>query len=167
VYVYSHDHDSAYRRADRFVMARVPAEKLRDRAAYEFFVRTDASGQPVWSADIAGRGAVFRNPGACYRSGIGYNAGLKRYLWSQIGPGDDTRYSGGFAIYDAPEPWGPWTTAFHTGTWDVGPGESSSLPAKWMSRDGRTVHLVFSGDDHFSVRKGAVVLRDGTKDSTP
>ena len=56
VYVYSHDQDNAYRRADRFVMARVPSEKLRERAAYEFFVRTDASGQPVWSADIASRG---------------------------------------------------------------------------------------------------------------
>jgi len=58
------------------------------------------------------------------------NAGLKRYLWCQIGPGKDTRFTGGFAIYDAPEPWGPWTTAFHTDAWDVGPGESSSLPTK-------------------------------------
>lgn len=159
VYVYSQDHDSAYERADRFVMARVPKDKLRERTAYEFFVRTNASGQPVWSRDIQQRGAVFANPGACYRSGITYNAGLKRYLWCQIGPGNDTRYTGGFAIYDAPEPWGPWTSAFHTEQWDVGPGESSSLPTKWMSPDGRTVHLVFSGEDHFSVRQGTLILK--------
>jgi hypothetical protein len=30
---------------------------------------------------------------------------------------------------------------------------------KWMSPDGRTVHLVFSGDDAFSVRRGTLVLR--------
>jgi CubicO group peptidase (beta-lactamase class C family) len=160
VYIYSQDHDSAYDRADRFVLARVPREKLRERAAYEFFVKSDAGGQPVWSRDIAQRGAVFRNPGACYRSGITYNAGLKRYLWCQIGPGEDTRFAGGFAIYDAPEPWGPWTTAFHTERWDTGPGESASLPTKWISDDGRTVHLVFSGEDHFSVRKGTISILD-------
>jgi hypothetical protein len=66
------------------------------------------------------------------------------------------RFQGGFGIYDAPEPWGPWTTAFYTENWDVGPGESSSLPTKWMSADGKTVHLVFSGDDHFSVRQATI-----------
>ncbi|MEZ0256217.1 MAG: hypothetical protein ACAI37_13110, partial [Chthoniobacter sp.] len=67
------------------------------------------------------------------------------------------------AIYDASEPWGPWTTAFHTDSWDTGPGESSSLPTKWMSADGRTVHLVFSGEDHFCVRRGEIVLRPTNK----
>lgn len=113
----------------------------------------------MWSHDIKERGAVFSHPGACYRSVVTYNAGLKRYLWCQIGPGKDTRYAGGFAIYDAPEPWGPWATAFHTDAWDTGPGESNSLPTKWMSTDGRTVHLVFSGEDHFSVRRGSVLLK--------
>jgi beta-glucanase (GH16 family) len=163
VYIYSHDHDSAYERADRFVMARVPKGRLRERAAYEFFVKLDANSHPRWSRSILERGAVFVNPGACYRSALSYSAALKRYLWCQIGPGNDTRYTGGFAIYDAPEPWGPWTTAFHTDAWDVGPGESSSLPTKWMSTDGRTVHLVFSGEDHFSVRKGTVLLRETPK----
>lgn len=160
VYVYSQDHDSAYQRADRFVMARVPKDRLRERAAYEFLVKLDASGQPQWTADIRRRGAVFTNPGACYRSGVSYNAGLKRYLWCQIGPGADTRYAGGLAIYDAPEPWGPWTTVFHTDTWDTGPGETASLPTKWMSADGRTLHLLFSGDDCFSVRSCLLVVHN-------
>jgi hypothetical protein len=68
-------------------------------------------------------------------------------------PGNDARFSGGFGVYEAPEPWGPWRTVYFTERWDVGPGESSSFPTKWMSADGRTVHLVFSGDDAFSVRK--------------
>ena len=69
------------------------------------------------------------------------------------GKAADTRFAGGFAVYDAPEPWGPWTTAFFTEGWDVGPGETASFPTKWMSADGRTAHLVFSGDDHFAVRR--------------
>lgn len=160
VYIYSQDSESAYERADRFVMARVPKDRMREREAYDFFVKLDTDNRPLWDKDVARRGAVFTNPATCYRSGISYNPGLKRYLWCQIGPGTDTRYAGGFSIYDAPEPWGPWSTAFRTDVWDVAPGESSSLPTKWMSADGHTVHLVFSGEDHFSVRRGTIVLQD-------
>jgi hypothetical protein len=67
--------------------------------------------------------------------------------------GVDTRFRGGFAIYDAPEPWGPWTTVYFAESWDVGPGETACFPTKWMSQDGKTLYLVFSGNDNFSVRK--------------
>jgi CubicO group peptidase (beta-lactamase class C family) len=153
VYVYSFDSETAYVPASRMVLARVPKDRIREQDAYEFYVRLDQKGQPVWSRSIADRGAVFEHPARCYRSGISYDAGLKRYLWSQIIPGGDTRKQGGFGVYDAPEPWGPWTTVYFTEDWDVGPGESSSFPTKWMSQDGLTLHLIFSGNDHFSVRK--------------
>ncbi|MGB2713860.1 MAG: serine hydrolase [Vicinamibacterales bacterium] len=159
VYVYSHDSDSAYEPADRMVLARVPKDKLRDRSAYQFFELLDG-GRPRWTSDIARRGAVFTNPRNCYRSGISYNAGLRRYLWAQTLPGPDPRFKGGLALYDAAEPWGPWTTMYFADSWDVGPGESSSVPPKWMSADGKTVHLVFSGDDSFSVRQAVLVTSD-------
>ena len=41
----------------------------------------------------------------------------------------------------------------HRGVGRLGPGESASFPTKWMSDGGRTLHLVFSGDDSFSVRR--------------
>ena len=171
VYVYSHDADSAYEPADRMVLARVPKDRIRDRGAYEFFKGLDAQGRPRWTDEIAERGAVFDAPGRCYRSGITYNAGLKRYLWCQISRGRKggrrTRGSqGGFGVYDAPEPWGPWTTAFFTEKWDVGPGETASFPTKWMSADGKTLHLVFSGDDHFAVRT-ATVATPPPRDAAP
>jgi CubicO group peptidase (beta-lactamase class C family) len=166
VYVYSHDADSAYQPADRMVLARVPKGRITERNAYEFFKGLDENRQPLWSSEIADRGAVFAHTGRCYRSGITYNAGLKRYLWVQIIPGTegqkaDTRFEGGFAVYDAPEPWGPWTTVYFTEKWDVGPGESASFPTRWMSADGKTVHLVFSGDDHFAVRKASLTVAGG------
>ncbi len=159
VYVYSHDSDSAYQRADRMVLARVHKSNMKNRDAYEFYQKLDA-GSPVWTEDVKQRGAVFTAEGQCYRSSVSYNAALRRYLWCQTGAGGDTRFRGGLAIRDAPEPWGPWTTAFATSHWDVGPGETSCLPTKWISDDGRTVHLVFSGDDCFSVRQGTLVLHD-------
>jgi len=166
VYLYSPDSMSAYTAADRMLLARVPMTKILDRSAYEFLHCFDQNGQPTWTPALAERGAVFTHPGNCYRSGITYDAALKRYLWCQILPGsthpEGPRFQGGFGIYDAPEPWGPWTTAFFTPAWDVGPGETSSFPTKWMSSDGTTLHLVFSGEDSFSIRQAAVQLYDQT-----
>ncbi len=161
VYVYSHDSDSAYEPADRMILARVRKEQIRDREAYEFFAGTGAEG-PLWTSDLKDRGAVFVHKGNCYRSGISYNPPLKRYLWCQTLAGPDARFSGGFAIYDAPEPWGPWTTVFYTDKWDVGPGETSSFPTRWFSDDGTRGWLLFSGDDSFSLREARFVTTDNS-----
>ena len=158
VYTFSHDSDTAYRPADRMVLARVPKGRITHRDAYEFFERLDAAGNPLWAKDVVARGAVFTHKGRCYRSGITYNSPLERYLWCQIIPGDDTRLEGGFGIYDAPQPWGPWTKVYFTEHWDVGPGETASFPTKWISADGRTLHLVFSGNDCFSVRRATLIV---------
>ncbi len=158
VYLYSPDSPSAYRRADRMVLARVPKDRITDPAAYEYFQEI-REGSPVWTRDVHRRGAVFVHAGHCYRSSVTWHPVLRRYLWCQTGLGDDPRWEGGLAIYDAPEPWGPWTTVFFTTRWDIGPGETSSLPSKWMSADGRTAYLVFSGNDCFSVRKATFLER--------
>ncbi len=158
VYIVSHDNPSAYKPADRFILMRVPAKKLMDRSAYEFFTGRDASGGATWSKDLARRAAVFENRRSCMRSGISYNAALKRYLWCQVLPVGAPRFKGGFGIYEAPEPWGPWRTVYFTKTWDVGPGETCSFPTKWIDADGLTVHLVFSGEDAFSVRRAKLTV---------
>ena len=157
VYVFSPDTPSAYRAADRVVLARVPKGRIAERGAYEFFRKLGPDGRPLFSADIAERGAVFAFKGGCNRLAVTYNAPLGRYLMSMR-----SRGAGGgnnhFGIYDAPEPWGPWTTVFHTDKWDVDPGEAQHIPAKWISADGRTLHLVFSGHDSFCVRRAALEI---------
>jgi len=163
VYVYSVDGDSAYTPGDRMILARAPKDRLMERDAYRFFAGLDASGEPVWSEKFEERTGVFDHPGRCYRQGITWNAGLKRYLWVQILPESTDsrgpRFQGGMGIYDAPEPWGPWTTVFFTNNWDVGPGDTGSFPTKWISEDGETAYFVSSGDDCFSVRKARFLLR--------
>ncbi|HEX2477109.1 MAG TPA: hypothetical protein VHK01_20305, partial [Lacipirellulaceae bacterium] len=160
-YVVSQDSDSAYEITDGYVLARVHMNKVREKGAWQFFAGIE-KGTPAWTRDIERREFILQNDGVCYRASISYNAGLGRYLLvhavpTKIGRDNankpDTRFAGGLAIYDAPEPWGPWTTAFYTDSWDVGPGETCSFPIKWMSADGRTILLVFSGDDCFSVRR--------------
>jgi len=162
VYMVSHDNHCAYDVADSFVLVRVPKDKIMNRSEYEFFKEFDSSDNPVWTKDIQQRGSVFTNPGLCRRSSISYNAGLKQYLWWQQLYHDDadTRFEGGFAVYGAPEPWGPWTVVYETDEWDVGPGETACFPTKWMSEDGKTCYLVFSGNDNFSVRKVMLDIRE-------
>lgn len=163
VYLVSPDGPDAYVPSDTFILARVPKDRITDRDAWEFLEGREGS-QPSWTSDIEKRGAVFENKGQCLRSGITYNAGLKRYLWWQIRgmdkEGKDVRFGqAGFEVYDAPEPWGPWTTAFTTDEWDIPPGECGSFPTKWMSDDGRTVHLVCSSNDNFTIRQAELVLK--------
>ena len=155
VYIVSHDHPSAYETVNHFVLMRVPREGLRGRDQYEFFQEIDGHGEPVWSPRIEERGAIFTHPGQCRRSSISYNAGLGRYLWWQqlTVDGSDTRFDGGFSLYDAPEPWGPWSTVFFIDQWDVGPGDLGCFPTRWMSANGKEIHLVFSSEDNFAVRR--------------
>jgi CubicO group peptidase (beta-lactamase class C family) len=172
VYVCSPDADDAYHPADRMVMARVPTARLRDRSAYAFFAGLSPAGAPAWSPDVADRAAVLSNPGRCYRSNVTYAPGLGRYLWMQTVPaagvvgdgagggGDGGRPAAakpagptGLVIYDALDPWGPWTMAYSADRWDVDPGDSAGLPAKWLSVDGRSAYLVYAGGDAFRVRR--------------
>lgn len=160
VYMVSHDDPSAYQAADHFVLTRVPKGEILLRASYEFFVSVDGTGQPTWSSDVADRGPVFTHPGYCGRSGISYSAPLGRYLWWQqyAESGIDTRFEGGLGVYDAPTPWGPWTTVYFIEQWDEGPGDAACFPSKWMSPDGRSAWLVHAGEDTFSTREATFAL---------
>ncbi len=159
VYIYSHDEAGAYKNSDHFVLARVLKNQVKDWRNYEYFAGLQDGDKPIWSDDIRKREPVFTNPGKCYRSGITYNKGLGRYLWCQaiqLSPSEkytDLRFGGGLGIFESSRPWGPWKTVYYTREWDMGPGETSSIPAKWISNDGKTAYLLFSGNDCFSLRK--------------
>ncbi len=149
VYTYSQDGPSAYESDNALLLARVPKDRVRERGAWEFLERIDARGRPVWTADITRRGAVFRYPSNCQRADAVYDAGIGRYL---LALGYD--HAGGWGLFDAPEPWGPWTTVLHR-QWDVADTHGYRLPAKWISADGLTLALVFSGikpNDAFCTR---------------
>jgi CubicO group peptidase (beta-lactamase class C family) len=155
VYVYSQDGASAYDPDDAVVLARVPKGRIRDASAYEFLEQLDSSGRARWTRDVKRRGAVFRFPGHCQRVDAVYNPLLKRYLLAVA-----YNSKAGWGIYDAPEPWGPWTTAFHTDYWGIEGTHGYRLPAKWIGPEPNTMTLVFSGIklpdisyDAFCVRK--------------
>jgi hypothetical protein len=160
VYTYSQDGPGAYEPYDGLVLARVPADRIREQSAYSYFAGFDSSGKPVWTDQLSGRKPVFNYPGHCERADVVFSPGINRYLLAlSFGSGE------GWGIFDAPEPWGPWTTAFYTPDWGLGQTHGYRLPAKWLSKDGRSMYVVFSGRryqdrdyDAFSVRRAELQL---------
>lgn len=163
VYMYSPNTTSAYNATDELILTRVLKSQIADRTAYEFFNGLDANGNSFWTTDINQRKAVFIFTAGVNRLDVTYNAPLKRYLMTMRRKVGSVNH---FGIYDAPEPWGPWTTVFYTESWDVDPGESQHLPSKWISADGKTIYLVFSGSDSFSVRKATLTTSDFSSSSS-
>jgi CubicO group peptidase (beta-lactamase class C family) len=144
VYTYSQDGPSAYHQDDGIVLARAPVARLRDRSAWEFW-----AGGGRWSSNIEERVPVFRFPGHCERVDAVYHPGLRRYLLA-VG----YNHASGWGLFEAPEPWGPWSVAFHTHKWDLDETHGYRLPSKWIG-DGGRMYLIYSGrlrEDAFCVR---------------
>ncbi len=154
VYVASQANDSAYGYSPDIVMARVPKERVAERSAYEFFAGLGQAGEPTWSADIAKRAPIFTDPHGTQRIAITYNAPLRRYILttSHLPPGTSATHTAALGIFDAPEPWGPWTTVYYSDDWSSTGGLNCrtyhhKFPTKWMSKDGKEMWLLYSGLD--------------------
>jgi hypothetical protein len=143
VYLYGPKHSAERGSSSRLYLARAPRDRLRERAAYEFFQRTDAAGKPVWVAESAQAQPVFTDPNGVRPGAVVYDPGLNRFLLTSfhIGPGQ-------LGVFDAPNPWGPWTTIAYYEQWGnmgaEGEGLTCGFPQKWMSADGLTLWCVFS-----------------------
>ncbi|MGO8819467.1 MAG: DUF4185 domain-containing protein [Terriglobia bacterium] len=146
-------------------LVRVPADRLKavpdGPNGYEYY----AGPGPTWSKEFAAARPVFVDPSCRGITHVVYNAGIERYIASAQG---DT--VGETGLFDAPEPWGPWTTIRYDQNWG-GFGERESLgvdfPTKWISPDGRVMWAVFSGGrlgkgddilDSFNLVKVTLVL---------
>lgn len=139
-------------------LMRAPKGSLRDRRAYEFFKGLDGSGKPTWSADINQRQPVFSDPNGVGNNGLAaviYDAPVGRYLLTVGHRPPSGGYVSGtrgrLGIFDAAEPWGPWTTVSYYDNWG-GYGDSGEtlgyyIPTKWISSDGKTLWMVYSSTD--------------------
>jgi CubicO group peptidase (beta-lactamase class C family) len=159
VYIYSQDGPSAYEPDEQLILARVHRDSITTRDAYEFFAGFNHLHQTRWSPEIGERVGVFEHDVGVQRSEVAYNEDLERYILA-LG----LNYEGAWGLFDAPHPWGPWTTIMVTPRWDVGETHSYRIPTKWIQRGGRDFHLVFSGFDRpgrvadgFCIRKGRLV----------
>jgi hypothetical protein len=173
--VISQDNDNPYLYAENLVLARVPKDRIVERSAWEFFGGMNAEGKPAWAREVSQRKPVFHDPMGAQRVALSYNAALKRYiLVTSIGThGNATKsmHTGGLGVFDAPEPWGPWTTLYYDLYWSGGRDLQyerdewtyhHKFPTKYMSKDGKTMWLLFSGRGRnytFCLRKASLASR--------
>lgn len=131
-------------------LARVPQSGLKKDPArvYEYFAGLGPVGEggvriSMWAGDVSKARPVFVDPAGRAITHVVYNSGLGRYIASAQG-----RTVAETGLFDAPEPWGPWTTVAYYENWG-GFGRRESLgvdfPVKWISKDGKTMWVVFSG----------------------
>ncbi len=142
-------------------LARVSKQRILDRSAYEFFCGLDSRARPIWTKDLSARKPVFEDPnGVGWCMSVSYNAGLKRYL---LCTEHTASFKGNLGIFDAPEPWGPWTTvAYHNDWGEYGNCFFWNFSNKWLGNDGRQFVLIFTGTgpwDSWNTVKGRFVLR--------
>lgn len=145
-------------------LARVPKDRIQDRAAWEFYAGNRPNGRPVWTADMGDRIPVLHDERRVYptlrRDGVKnmtvlsqgsvvYNEPLDRYIYTSW-----TEYT--FEFYEAPRPWGPWKLFmrkdFGGYPWFGNPGPpgcpgpknggyATTVPSKFISGDGKTMWL--------------------------
>lgn len=141
----------------RINLMRVLRGRIESKQAYEFFAGTDERGAPRWTTVPGERRPMWEDAvNGTHRVAVSYNPGLKRYLLTTIA----IDRTGWMSIYDAPEPWGPWTHV-HT---EHNPERWGTLTIiftfvnKWLSADGRDFVLVHTKNDRWATIEGRFEL---------
>jgi hypothetical protein len=130
-------------------LVRVPKSQIMDRDAYEFFAGLDGNDNPTWSSNITNRKPVFEDAnGVGWNVSVSYNPGLGRYL---LMTEHHESFKGNLGIFDAPRPWGPWTTvAYYTNWGGTNTTFFWNFSNKWLSTDGTNFTMVYTGIDQSS-----------------
>jgi hypothetical protein len=161
-------------------LARVPASpasSIEQLSAWQYYAGADASGDPVWSPSSALGKPVWTDTNNGQWLEVTFDKALGRYLAY-----DDHGYScrgqpceRQVSLFDAPSPWGPWTTFDYEDEFDnQGCGTncladraevSFFLMQKWFSPDGLTVWAEYSSTapyDSLNLIEGTMKLAPGS-----
>lgn len=163
------DGNSYWENGDAMLLGRVLQDELLRRESWEFWTGADAHNRPAWSKDEQRAQPIFAYHHMTGENHIAYNAGLGRYIlgnysfidaagnprpYHQAWPESARRSQ--LTLYEAPEPWGPWSLFYRDDDWGRLGGYQPNFPTKWMSADGRTMWMVYSGsyeDYNFTIQK--------------
>jgi hypothetical protein len=143
--------DAAEHEDGQLYLIRTTPANVATMSTWQYFTGLDANTKPIWGTAAAARG-VFADPD--FGGGqLTYHPATNRYLLTSQGA-----TIADYALYEGPQPWGPWSKVFATHTWGpsgapFGTGESLgiSYPEAWMSADGKTIWAAFSSGPPSSV----------------
>lgn len=169
-YVYAYfpgvgdDGQSYWENGDYIILGRVPRDELLDRGAWEFFVGHEGDSEARWHSDDAEAASVFRYPLMTGEDHVSYNAGIGRYILGNYSfldqkgsprplhqkPYPQAAERSQLTLFEAPEPWGPWSLFYRDDNWGTYGGYQPVFPTKLMSGEGTKMVMVSSGtfDDY-------------------
>ncbi|MCB0669284.1 MAG: hypothetical protein KDC80_25850 [Saprospiraceae bacterium] len=144
-------------------LVRVPKGDILNRNAYLFYGGIK-NGEIFWTREIKERKPVFENSdGVGWCINVSYNAGVGRYLLTTE---HTETHRGNLAIFDASQPWGPWTTVYYDKEWGKGHIPLNTFywnfANKWLSEDGQAFSMIFTGrkeNDSFNTIRGKFILK--------
>jgi hypothetical protein len=140
-------------------LKRVDKEQLRANPStpgvYQYLTRlTEHERVASWSTSESEARAIFFDPNNVDYPDVVYDSKLRRYLMTvghyRTGNSSDSSV-GQFGIFEAPHPWGPWSTIDYYDDWGkygaaaAGDFLGMHMPNKWAGRNGKTRWFVFSG----------------------
>jgi len=186
-YVYAHfpaanDGKSYWENGDYILLGRVPLKRkilmnkydLLVRENWEFYIGIDGN-TPLWDKDDSKAIPVFRYNGMTGENHVFYNKGIDRYIMGNYSFTDrnliplpyhqydhpEAGKRSQMTLYEAPEPWGPWSLFYRDDDWGQYGGYQPAFPTKWMYNNGTTMFMVSSGtfdDYNFTVQRLDVKL---------
>ncbi len=147
------------------MLIRAPRGEIDQKNAYRWFAGADGAGVPRWSEHYNSAVPAFSDPAnGVMRTSVAFNAGLGRYILSTLHVSRFREHDGRLGIYDAPEPWGPWTTVLFANAFELGLVDFSktvffNFSNKWTSRDGRKSVLVYTNRDNWATVESEFYMR--------
>jgi len=146
-YVYAVSTDQ-WDNGGHLILGHVPNDRITEAAAWQWVSEVDRGNRPSWTSDLDAAVAVFSDDRWISLPEMVYLAKIKRYLlltWrlnADFSPVDGSR----LIIYDAPEPWGPFTLVHYEGAWETKEKNPycPRVPLKWLNDDGISGWLQFS-----------------------
>jgi hypothetical protein len=151
-YIYAVSNDGSWNNGNYMVLGRVERDRIGRLSAddWEFVHGYDGKGGVTWGPRHENALSIFHNPGRASMTGIHYIEPLGLYVlpqWYYTHLPDSARRwkATRLEFYHAPAPWGPWTL-FHLQDFEPEGWYNPSIPAKYISGDGRTMWLFVAGD---------------------
>lgn len=148
VYAVSSDH---WDNGSHLRVGRAPRDRLLEAAAWEWVAEARPVGGPRWSRRLDDAVPVLTDPGRISLPDMAYVAGADRFVLLTWRLAYDWTFDRGseLVIYDAPEPWGPFTLVYHEPAWEIPEitPYCPRLPLKWLAVQGDTLrgYVQFSG----------------------
>jgi hypothetical protein len=128
-------------------LGRAPRDRIMDRPAWEWIAAADGA-EPRWTAVLEDSVPVLAEDRFLSIPEMVYLAPIRRYLlltWRLVK--DFSTDGSELIVFDAPEPWGPFSLAHHEPVWEAAEVNPycPRIPLKWMEEDGVTGWIQFSG----------------------